>query len=125
MNSILAFLTAGRIWWIHRQRWARSNGFLESGILYPLFQVVNLVNVNFNIRAYPHPMPFDWTPIAVLSAGFAPTLVMVRAKLGKKVESLRTGESAFSDIRFNRPDIVSGSESTSRDAGGVERMRRV
>ncbi|KAK7018647.1 hypothetical protein VNI00_018358 [Paramarasmius palmivorus] len=40
---------------------------------------------------------FDPFPLAALSAGIAPTLIMVRAKLGQNVESL---QEAVSDIRF-------------------------
>ncbi|KAK7039040.1 hypothetical protein VNI00_010432 [Paramarasmius palmivorus] len=109
-NSILTLLTgmsfsfyrsllmlmayvAGRIWWIHRQ--VRAHGsqtsdrfvqtvyriILESGILYPFFQITGLILHN-------------------VSDGIAPTLIMVRAKLGKNVESLQESQ-AVSDMRFN------------------------
>jgi len=39
-------------------------------------------------------LTIDWTQ------GIAPTLIMVRAKLGQNVESLQRGETTFSAIRF-------------------------
>ncbi|ESK83339.1 hypothetical protein Moror_8779 [Moniliophthora roreri MCA 2997] len=101
-------LTAGRIWWIHRQ--ARAHGIhtsdavidsvsrivFESGIMFPMFCVAALI-VNNTTSLY----VVDLDPIKVLSVGIAPTLIMVRAKLDKNVESL---QDQISDICFtSRP----------------------
>ncbi|ESK83553.1 hypothetical protein Moror_12100 [Moniliophthora roreri MCA 2997] len=103
INSVLTLLTAGRIWWIHRQVSAYgirttdtfvgsvSRIILESGSLYPILGVVGLVLNNTTV------LPFDFYPLLTLSAGIAPTLIMVRGKLGKNVESL---QDQVSDIRF-------------------------
>ncbi|ESK83870.1 hypothetical protein Moror_13481 [Moniliophthora roreri MCA 2997] len=102
VNSVLTLLTAGRIWWMHRQ--ARAHGahasdafvstifriILESGALYPTSMVAALVVSNT-------PSPFDLASLTALSAGIAPTLVMIRAKLGKNAEGLQT---QVSDICF-------------------------
>ncbi|KAI3596584.1 hypothetical protein WG66_003387 [Moniliophthora roreri] len=108
INSVLTLLTAGRIWWIHREL-IRTHGIytndtlassvsriiLESGVLYPVFDIVGLIATNTTTM---HAMPFDFWPPMVLVAGIAPTLISVRAKLGKNVESLQT---QISDIHFS------------------------
>uniref|UniRef100_A0A0W0G6F1 Uncharacterized protein n=1 Tax=Moniliophthora roreri TaxID=221103 RepID=A0A0W0G6F1_MONRR len=106
VNSLITLLTAGRIWWTHRQ--VRDHGvhssdrlvqrvsviILESGILYPIAIIVNLIVVNSTDGV---PPPFDMAPIVVLVAGIAPTMIIVRAKLGSNVGSL---QDQVSDIRF-------------------------
>ncbi|ESK84254.1 hypothetical protein Moror_3793 [Moniliophthora roreri MCA 2997] len=106
VNGVLTLLTAGRIWWIHRG--VRAHGIhasdtfiqsvsriiLESGIIYPICIVATQIVTN---TATPDVMPFDFFPLTVLSAGIAPTLIMVRARLGKNVENL---QDMLSDIRF-------------------------
>ncbi|KAI3618066.1 hypothetical protein WG66_005652 [Moniliophthora roreri] len=107
MNSVLTFLTAGRIWWIHRQVRAHnihttsdkliqsvSKIILESGSLYPILSIMGLVVRNTT------DIPLDFFPLVALSAGIAPTLIIVRAKLGKNVESL---QDQVSGIRFTSP----------------------
>ncbi|KAI3618231.1 hypothetical protein WG66_005591 [Moniliophthora roreri] len=103
-NSLLTLSTAGRIIWIHRQ--VRSRGIhttdnfmspvtrivLESGLLYPISTIAALI-VSGNFVS----IPFDLTPIPVFAAGIAPTLIIVRAQLGKNIESL---QEAASDARF-------------------------
>ncbi|EEB89360.1 hypothetical protein MPER_12551 [Moniliophthora perniciosa FA553] len=90
LNLLITLLTAGRIWWIHCK--VRSLGIvssdgnvmrsipriiLESGLLYPTTALVGLI------------------------IGIAPTLIIVRAKLGKTVESL---QDRISEIQFmSRP----------------------
>ncbi|KAK7034047.1 hypothetical protein VNI00_012478 [Paramarasmius palmivorus] len=123
MNSILTLLTGTSIsepylpvfipW--QPVAFGGSIDNFESGILYPLFQIVGLIQINVTDAMI---FPFDFFPIATLSAviihvrffrqllneihkqGIAPTLIMVRAKLGKNVENLETGE-VVSDIHFN------------------------
>ncbi|ESK84696.1 hypothetical protein Moror_640 [Moniliophthora roreri MCA 2997] len=110
VNSIITLLTAGRIWWIHRQ--VRAHGIhstdslldsvtriiLESGIIYPAFTIANMIMANSVTLAQ---ATFNFYPLAIMSAGIAPTLIMVRAKLGKNVESL---QHEVSSIRFmSRP----------------------
>uniref|UniRef100_A0A0W0G660 Uncharacterized protein n=2 Tax=Moniliophthora roreri TaxID=221103 RepID=A0A0W0G660_MONRR len=60
-------------------------------------------------------VPFDIIPLVVLSAGIAPTLIVVRAKLGKTVESL---QEQVSDIHFT-------SQSAPRHGEGAGTISRV
>ncbi|KAI3618181.1 hypothetical protein WG66_005602 [Moniliophthora roreri] len=121
VNSALTLLTAGRIWWIHRE--VRAHGIhttdtlvqsitriiLESGMLYPFFIVAALIVTNtVSINAW----SFDVYPLVALSAGVAPTLIMVRAKLGKNVESL---QNMVSDIHFmSQPEVGDAATARSR-----------
>ncbi|ESK91921.1 hypothetical protein Moror_10423 [Moniliophthora roreri MCA 2997] len=70
-----------------------SRIILETGALYPIFAVVNLIVDNTLGLA----TPIDLYSITTLIAGIAPTLIMVRGKLGKNVESL---QDHVSDICF-------------------------
>ncbi|EEB91407.1 hypothetical protein MPER_10234, partial [Moniliophthora perniciosa FA553] len=111
LNSTLTLLTAGRILWIHRQVRAQgihtSDAFvqsvsriiLESGALYPVLGIIGLILANemYAQRVTIDEMPIDFFPLIRLSAGIAPTLIIVRAKLGKNVESL---QDQVSDICF-------------------------
>uniref|UniRef100_A0A0W0FAF9 Uncharacterized protein n=1 Tax=Moniliophthora roreri TaxID=221103 RepID=A0A0W0FAF9_MONRR len=88
VNGVLTLLTGN---------WADmsvSRIILESGIIYPICIVATQIVTN---TATPDVMPFDFFPLTVLSAGIAPTLIMVRARLGKNVENL---QDMLSDIRF-------------------------
>ncbi|ESK92601.1 hypothetical protein Moror_4400 [Moniliophthora roreri MCA 2997] len=121
VNSVLTLLTAGRIWWIHRQ--VRAHGvhtsdklmhsvsriILESGLLYPAMSMINLITF---YTATIDDLPLDFGPLVTLSAGIAPTLIMVRARLGKSVESL---QDKVSDIRFtSQPRLQEGTITISR-----------
>ncbi|KAI3607934.1 hypothetical protein WG66_004492 [Moniliophthora roreri] len=122
INSILTLLTAGRILWIHRQvrvhnvhttsdKLIRSVSriIVESGSLYPIFSIVALITAN---TATIDAIPFDFSPLVILSAGISPTLIMVRAKLGKNVESL---QDQISGIRFtSRPAPREGTTTVSQ-----------
>ncbi|KAG7093442.1 hypothetical protein E1B28_007120 [Marasmius oreades] len=85
-NLALTFLTAGRIWWIARgvaisRNYVATNLIkiiLQSGILYPLMTTVHLSIVNTSHR---YNVPLDTLPLVVLTAGIAPTLVIVRIRL--------------------------------------------
>ncbi|KAK7054321.1 hypothetical protein VNI00_003514 [Paramarasmius palmivorus] len=115
-NLIITLLTAngtshvaGRIWWIHRE--VRRQGvhisnkvqsisrvILESGMIYPVTIIASLILANI---IPPETYAFDPLPLVSLSAGIAPTLIMVRAKLGKNIESL---QDVSTDIQFvSRP----------------------
>ncbi|THU99234.1 hypothetical protein K435DRAFT_659406 [Dendrothele bispora CBS 962.96] len=108
-HYVLYVLIAGRIWWIHRRvsihgvhasdRLVHSvcRIILESGMLYPIFQIANAIE---NSAGDPSTIPFDFLPVAALMAGVAPTLIMVRAKLGKNVESLQTGDTTSTGFDF-------------------------
>ncbi|KAI3604754.1 hypothetical protein WG66_008165 [Moniliophthora roreri] len=78
-----------------------SGGFtgkLESGIIYPICMIAVLI-----VAYIPgNTTPFDPSPVAALAAGLAPTLILVRAKLGKTVESL---QDKVSDMRFTSPGL--------------------
>ncbi|KAK7045781.1 hypothetical protein VNI00_007182 [Paramarasmius palmivorus] len=121
-NSVITLLTAGRIWWIHRE--VRAYGsfasdtliqsvcriIFESGVIYPLCQIIHLIEVNtVSLSA----APIDLYPLLPLSAAIAPTLIMVRAKLGKNVENL---QDSVSDIRFN-------TKSAQREGGYIARSQ--
>ncbi|ESK87659.1 hypothetical protein Moror_1901 [Moniliophthora roreri MCA 2997] len=121
VNTMITFLTAGRIWWIHRQAHAHgvhasdklmhsvSRIILESGLIYPMMNIITLII--FSTTTVDE-MPFDFVPLTTLSAGIAPTLIMVRAKLGKSVESL---QDEVSDIRFtSQPRLQEGTITISR-----------
>uniref|UniRef100_A0A0W0FND3 Uncharacterized protein n=1 Tax=Moniliophthora roreri TaxID=221103 RepID=A0A0W0FND3_MONRR len=110
INMLLTLITAGRIWWIHRQVRAQgvyasdtlvgsvSRIILESGIIYPICMIAVLI-----VAYIPgNTTPFDPSPVAALAAGLAPTLILVRAKLGKTVESL---QDKVSDMRFTSPGL--------------------
>ncbi|KAJ8073286.1 hypothetical protein PM082_020158 [Marasmius tenuissimus] len=119
-NSILTLLTAGRIWWITRQ--ARSMMgeqidhtyraivaiILESGLLYPITQVINII-LQYKVDVYARGLsPVDLSAIPIQAAGIAPTLIIVRAAIGKSVESvnqivstLRCAEGAGDDGGVN------------------------
>ncbi|KAF9265721.1 hypothetical protein L218DRAFT_924262 [Marasmius fiardii PR-910] len=86
-NSILTLLTAGRVWRITRTLRSSSTYnlttmnriILESGMLYPLAMIIHLSITN----AFPqYHTPFDTLPLVVLAAGIAPTLIIVRIRLG-------------------------------------------
>ncbi|KAI3604661.1 hypothetical protein WG66_008296 [Moniliophthora roreri] len=108
LNTVLTLLTAGRIWWIYRGLEAYGvhtsdvlaripRIILESGVLYPLVAIVGTVVINVRLTF----IPFDFAPTAALAAGIAPTLIVVRAKLGKSVESM---QQQVSEMRFpSRP----------------------
>ncbi|KAK7024397.1 hypothetical protein VNI00_016338 [Paramarasmius palmivorus] len=57
--------------------------------------LVNLIVVN---AITTQKIAFDPFPLVALSAGIAPTLIMVRAKLGMNVETM---QETLSDIRFS------------------------
>ncbi|ESK83551.1 hypothetical protein Moror_12098 [Moniliophthora roreri MCA 2997] len=122
VNSTLTLLTAGRIWWVHRQVRALgvsasdtfvqsvSRIILESGLLYPVMSIAGLIMANtmpFGV------MPFDFYPLVVLSAGIAPTLTMVRVKLGRNIETL---QDQVSDIHFTSRQVPLESISTRSQA---------
>ncbi|ESK87664.1 hypothetical protein Moror_1886 [Moniliophthora roreri MCA 2997] len=121
VNFVLTLLTAGRIWWINRQ--VRAHGvhasdklmhsvfriIFESGLLYPIMSIITLITYNTTTL---DELPFDFAPLMTLSAGIAPTLIMVRAKLGKNVESL---QDKISDIQFtSQPHLREGTITISR-----------
>ncbi|ESK84177.1 hypothetical protein Moror_16980, partial [Moniliophthora roreri MCA 2997] len=91
---------------------AMSRIILESGLLYPTMGIVTLIKDNTTTLDH---VPFDIIPLVVLSAGIAPTLIVVRAKLGKTVESL---QEQVSDIHFT-------SQSAPRHGEGAGTISRV
>ncbi|KAJ8088137.1 hypothetical protein PM082_013688 [Marasmius tenuissimus] len=114
-NMVLTCLTAGRIWWISK-RTANSSEttktfskdyrpvlriIVESGMLYPLTMVVYVV-IMFCLSK--DQTPFYAFPLLVLAAGIAPTLIIVRARLG--MTSTPTVENIpwYSQMSFRVPD---------------------
>ncbi|KAF9259789.1 hypothetical protein L218DRAFT_633526 [Marasmius fiardii PR-910] len=113
-HLVFTLLTAGRIWWISRTVQRSKAGWslnqkhrtviriiLESGILYPLVMIVHLSITNGF-----HQVPFDTLPLTVLAAGIAPTLIIVRARLGMSPVNDIPSCSAMS---FKIPDSTSQS----------------
>ncbi|KAF9259811.1 hypothetical protein L218DRAFT_989919 [Marasmius fiardii PR-910] len=86
-NSVLTLLTAGRIWWITRSV-RKSKTYLlttmnkiifESGMIYPLIIILHLSIRNGLPQYY---VPLDTLPVVVIAAAIAPTLIIVRIRLG-------------------------------------------
>ncbi|KAL0065481.1 hypothetical protein AAF712_007545 [Marasmius tenuissimus] len=116
VNFLVTVLTAGRIWWIIRRtsnsvRVESSTNrtissvvriLVESGMIYPLAIIVDLAIVN----TLSYLQPVDLAPTMVLAAGIAPTLIVVRVRMGKTVEVTTAGK--ISNIEF-----------ASRHGGGV------
>ncbi|KAL0573281.1 hypothetical protein V5O48_008674 [Marasmius crinis-equi] len=117
-NAILSLLTASRIWWITRQACrimgsATSKKYnnivaviLESGIIYPAVIIAStlvtflvdplhtgLVTIDFPLfitqAAVSYAIHPEITSTHFLEQGIAPTLIIVRAALGKNVESVQ------------------------------------
>ncbi|KAJ8088166.1 hypothetical protein PM082_013717 [Marasmius tenuissimus] len=122
LNVVLTCLTAGRIWWIGI-RPGQSLGvtltyakkyrtllriILESGIIYPLTTAVHLVVLNC---LTPDQIPFDSFPLVVLAAAIAPTLIVIRARLGMTSTPTVEDIPSYSQISFRvaqRSTIRSG-----------------
>ncbi|KAL0572134.1 hypothetical protein V5O48_009832 [Marasmius crinis-equi] len=108
-NGVLTILTALRIWSITREARAmlgrnvrqRYNGImaiiLESGSLYFAAQITSLVMYFAISSAKLGLIPLDMSLIVIEVAGIAPTLIIVRASLGKSVESV---EHVVTTLRF-------------------------
>lgn len=93
VNSILTLVTAGRIWWMYRQSQNCENKnmlrrviriVVESGLIYPIFTLIHVATVN---SVAWRKLPFEFRATAVQAAGIAPTLIVIRAQLGKTVET--------------------------------------
>ncbi|KAK1223419.1 hypothetical protein PQX77_013701 [Marasmius sp. AFHP31] len=121
VNFLVTVLTAGRIWWIIRRtsntvRVESSASrtissvvriMVESGMIYPLANIVDLAIVN----TLSYLQPVDLAPIMVLAAGIAPTLIVVRVRMGKTVEATTAGK--ISNIEFaSRHGGVAGTDTT-------------
>ncbi|KAK7045763.1 hypothetical protein VNI00_007164 [Paramarasmius palmivorus] len=108
------YMIAGRIWWIHRQVRIQTPAVLtsdklvqsvsriiiESGVIYPIVQIVSVIAINTSPGLG---VTFDFLPLATLSAAIAPTLILVRGRLGKNVESL---QDTVSNIQFTSRVLV-------------------
>ncbi|KAI3596772.1 hypothetical protein WG66_016449 [Moniliophthora roreri] len=97
-----ALHSAGRIWWMGKvtrsfldpdldqarlvdQRYKSVAAvILESGMLYPATLITHAVLIENTSKIG---VPIDLTPIAILMAGIAPTLINVRISSGKSVET--------------------------------------
>ncbi|KAK7021391.1 hypothetical protein VNI00_017384 [Paramarasmius palmivorus] len=94
-NFGLTGLTAGRIWWIARRIDMQKKYctivaiLLESGIIYPMVQILDLT---FNYVIFPQQsrapgFPFDLFEVVYHACGIAPALIIVRAEARKTVET--------------------------------------
>uniref|UniRef100_A0A0W0GAK7 Uncharacterized protein n=1 Tax=Moniliophthora roreri TaxID=221103 RepID=A0A0W0GAK7_MONRR len=109
VNSTITLMTAGRIWWISRQARAVMGQpinakyktivaiILESGILYPLTLVVQIIIYYTTDPTGSGRIPVDLGPVVWQFAGIAPTLIIVRAEMGKTVDSVH---QQVSSLRF-------------------------
>ncbi|KAJ8087388.1 hypothetical protein PM082_006218 [Marasmius tenuissimus] len=98
-NTILTLMTASRIWWITRRARAMMGGevdqryktivaiILESGWIYPLVLIVN-ATVEFATEVDTI-LPISIDPLIWQFAGLTPTLIFVRARSGKSVDSVQ------------------------------------
>ncbi|KAL0564679.1 hypothetical protein V5O48_017363 [Marasmius crinis-equi] len=108
-NSFITIITAGRIWWITRQVRAEMGNvagqrystviaiILESGILYPICQLIDIIPeyaIDPNVNGI---VPVDLSSVVVQAVGIAPTLILVRAAYGKTAE---TPHQAVSTLSF-------------------------
>ncbi|ESK95957.1 hypothetical protein Moror_7469 [Moniliophthora roreri MCA 2997] len=108
VNMVLTIMTAGRIWWLYRGarkysssskrlfKWA-AKIVVESGILYPTFTLIQLIWTNTNAL---NAIPMEFSGVSYQIAALAPTLIMVRAQLGRTVESTMNSPEVVSDIHF-------------------------
>ncbi|KAJ8076055.1 hypothetical protein PM082_022038 [Marasmius tenuissimus] len=125
-NILLTILTAGRIWHVSRaacetmgqdvRRWYATiiTIILESGLLYPMIQLVRtILNYTYNIYVY-GPIPIDLgmitmqaavssrslrlplTPELMNKQGIAPTLIIARAISHKGLRTLNGGSTSVS-----------------------------
>ncbi|ESK93743.1 hypothetical protein Moror_1441 [Moniliophthora roreri MCA 2997] len=105
VNGMLTLILAGRIWWLGRE--SRATQFqaqaidqryqffatviVESGMLYPMTLVAHVVLTQ---KVDTIGVPIDLTPIAILMAGIAPTLINVRISIGRSVGTTDYGDTA-------------------------------
>ncbi|KAI3611890.1 hypothetical protein WG66_016153 [Moniliophthora roreri] len=139
VNGLITLMTAGRIWWITRQaRRLLGRGvqekyvsivviILESGMIYPVLLIIGLIITHTTDPTKQGLVPVDFFPLVSLAAGIAPTIIIVRAGLGKAVESVNqvvpsvhfigmdeqrgTQKSGISEIRFAQRSLPSAGES--------------
>uniref|UniRef100_A0A0W0G9H2 Uncharacterized protein n=1 Tax=Moniliophthora roreri TaxID=221103 RepID=A0A0W0G9H2_MONRR len=115
VNGCLTLILAGRIWWMGQQtreylgptadrRYrAVAAVILESGITYPMVLIVQAVMIEKTSKIG---VPMDFTPMAMLTAGIAPTLINVRISIGRSVE---TSVYQNSMVRHDSNGIALGS----------------
>ncbi|KAK1224367.1 hypothetical protein PQX77_012728 [Marasmius sp. AFHP31] len=100
-NMILSLLAAGRIWWISheaRQHMGMSTHaryheivtiILESGLLFPTATIAAVMVPMILDPGSQGIIPIDLGSIALLMAGLAPTLIIVRVAYRKSVDSVQ------------------------------------
>ncbi|EEB89396.1 hypothetical protein MPER_12508 [Moniliophthora perniciosa FA553] len=108
VNILITTLTAGRI-------------CIESGLIYPVFTLLHFIMIRtITVRD----VPFEFSSISNQTAGIAPTLIVVRAQLGKTVETMH--DQVVSDIKFGSrpppPDCSSGVDGGTQAADEVFNM---
>ncbi|ESK86288.1 hypothetical protein Moror_16589 [Moniliophthora roreri MCA 2997] len=148
VNGIITLSTAGRIWQINRQA-RKIAGYtanphlqriiaiiLESGALYPAFLIAYGIMQN-TVATETGIQPINLAPIVTQVAGIAPTLIIVRASLGKTTENVdqvlstlhfaeRDRGAAEADSQIRSIDLErtnfnsSGSNNTTREVGKYE-----
>ncbi|KAI3599206.1 hypothetical protein WG66_013425 [Moniliophthora roreri] len=130
VNMLITTLTAGRIWWMQREVHVGeaiyksiSRIIMESGLIYPIFTLVHLVTIHvMSLRD----IPFDFSCISFQAAGIAPTLITVRAQLGKTIESMMCDAPVASEINFSscspRSDGISVDSSRAQFRRPSDRM---
>ncbi|KAK1223510.1 hypothetical protein PQX77_013615 [Marasmius sp. AFHP31] len=100
-NGILSLLAAGRIWWMsgivqqhlgmpaHARYKAIVTIILESGILFPTAMIAAAVVPIVLDPNHNGTIPIDFGSIAILMAGLAPTLIIVRVGHKKSIDSIQ------------------------------------
>uniref|UniRef100_A0A0W0FHQ3 Uncharacterized protein n=1 Tax=Moniliophthora roreri TaxID=221103 RepID=A0A0W0FHQ3_MONRR len=109
-NLSLTCLTAGRIWYIARQLENQKKYcpiiaiILESGLIYPTVQIIDLIFSYIISPARYGGMPFDFFEVVYHACGIAPTLITVRTAAGRSVENVPG--PIFSTIRFTSHTVT-------------------
>ncbi|KAG7095103.1 hypothetical protein E1B28_005890 [Marasmius oreades] len=112
-NLALTLLTAGRIWWISHQSYVTTKNYivttmnkiiLESGMIYPLVMILHLSITNgFSMDQ----VPLDTFPLVILAAGIAPTLMIIRMRLGIYTSKDNTGITLTNTQRLRSGGFLS------------------
>uniref|UniRef100_A0A0W0FDN3 Uncharacterized protein n=1 Tax=Moniliophthora roreri TaxID=221103 RepID=A0A0W0FDN3_MONRR len=129
-NGILTVMTAGRIWWItrevrllmDREMSHKYTGIiamiLESGALYPTFAIAYLIIDATIDPQHTDIRPINLGPLIVLSAAISPTLIIVRAAVGKTVNTV---DQVISTLQFAGGNEIRGEGMFERESSEQEK----
>ncbi|KAK7052919.1 hypothetical protein VNI00_004239 [Paramarasmius palmivorus] len=123
-NAILTLMIASRIWWVTRaarKLMGRATNrryrfivavLLESGVLYAVAVILEVAIAN---SASTIGSPINLLPIITQMAGIAPTLIIVRTRIGRVTE---TAQDALSTIKFSTEPSEEQKTNVSRALSG-------